>query len=346
MARLKDIYNSKNNNLLLLRLLCATFVVFCHSWDLLKVDNPLATILHFLPFTSNLGVLCFFVISGFLITESYVKNNQVIYFIKARILRILPGFIASLIVTALIIGSLATTLPLKDYLSLPQVYSYIYHNMMLSRLQLELPGVFASNPLPGAVNGSLWTLVIEIRLYVITLLIGIVGGFKKRYTALLVSALLFVPFTYYFYHRHGPIFAEPIFFYIAGSLFYIFKDKIIINFFYALLGVGMFILCPYPVQFAIAVVVFTYCVMIIAFKRKLSLPFLDKCGDFSYGIYIYAFPIQQLIINLNPKIMPVQLFLISFLLSLLAAIGSWFLIEKPALALKNLKFNYFKPAKI
>ncbi|MGY4343628.1 peptidoglycan/LPS O-acetylase OafA/YrhL [Bradyrhizobium sp. GM7.3] len=128
----------------------------------------------------GLGVISFFVISGFFISQSF-ENNSVLRFCMARLLRIYPGLLVVLLFTVLVIGPLFTRLSIRDYLTDANTISYVPHNLSLKWLQYDLPGVFATNPYPAAINGSLWSLFYEVACYGIVVAVGALGISRRRW---------------------------------------------------------------------------------------------------------------------------------------------------------------------
>ena len=149
------------NSFDLLRVLAAVAVIFHHVAPL--SGRPIVRL--FSTDFGELGVGVFFVISGYLVTASWRRTPALWPFLKKRLLRIEPALAVSLAVTALVFGAYATSLPLADYFRTPQVWLYVARNALLYPVTYDLPGVFAHNPLPLQVNGSLWTLRLEFTCY-------------------------------------------------------------------------------------------------------------------------------------------------------------------------------------
>ncbi len=160
------------NSFDLLRLLAAAAVVFHHVAPL--SGRPAQRL--FSTDFGELGVGVFFVISGYLVTASWRRTPRLWTFLKKRLLRIEPALVASLAVTALVLGAFATTLPPADYFRAPQVWLYVVRNALLYPVTYELPGVFTHNPLPAVVNGSLWTLRLEFSFYLGVAALGLAAG--------------------------------------------------------------------------------------------------------------------------------------------------------------------------
>lgn len=164
------------NNYLLLRFVAALMVICAHSYSLTHPGEGdiLRRTLKFTDF-GDLGVDIFFVISGFLVTGSYLHRTDFTDYLKCRVLRVTPGLFLCLALTAWVLGPLVSTLAPAVYFSFHLPYSYVIVNLSLVEIHYTLPGVFHSLPYRDVVNGSLWTLPVEFRLYLLIGLIGVLG---------------------------------------------------------------------------------------------------------------------------------------------------------------------------
>jgi len=166
---LSDYTISRNNNFNLIRFIAAVLVLFSHSFALVlgvADTEPLVVLVGMTAGTIAVDV--FFIASGFLITSSYVARNNLLTFFWARLLRIYPALIISVLFCVFVLGPLFTKNNLDDYLSDSQTYRYLVKNAILFfGVEYRLPGVFLDLPYAAIVNGSLWTLPYEVRLYVI-----------------------------------------------------------------------------------------------------------------------------------------------------------------------------------
>lgn len=302
-------------------------VVYSHSFPLANNSSHLGI---FKMSYGNLGVFIFFVISGFLITQSYDKTQNLLTFTKARILRIFPALAVVLLLSSFLLGPLLTTLSLSDYFSHPQTYRYL-ETVFLYPISYELPGVFESNPFKMAVNGSLWTLQHEFSCYVLVGILGFCGLLKYRAIFVLVFLITFLPTDIHF--LKNPDFIKFLRYFSAGMIMYGFKLPF--NWKLALVAVGLLITTQDTLFDSIFPLVGAYLIMYIAFNPRLKLFNFAKFGDFSYGMYIYAFPVQQTMTHLTGDITPITNFLLSFPITLVLAVLSWHLIEKRFLALKK-----------
>jgi peptidoglycan/LPS O-acetylase OafA/YrhL len=352
-----------DNNFNLLRLLAAILVVFAHSFNLLNLPEPLLSLAP--AGWGYVGVLIFFSISGFLVSRSWENNPKLIPFAIKRALRILPALIVALLLSALVLGPLVTTEALRPYFDDPETKAYIINNAMMQS-DFELPAVFAHNIYPVAVNGSLWTLPLEVKAYIFIALIGVVGFLTRWRAFMIVIAMLailicvtslreFLPGAGHFVAslvniqanpelvgeaNHGAysIYAELFAAFTVGAAMYTLRKWIIIRWELAVCAIAIWgaILVSHESQLeTIDVVLAPYIVLCGAYLtvKFISLPSL--CGDYSYGLYIYSFPVQQTLVYLFRPSAGWILFLVSMPVAFILAAASWHFIERPALDLKR-----------
>ncbi len=334
--------DNKNNNFNLIRLSAALLVLYIHSYGLLgqlpsQKENPIA---YFIYLLGNVGVDLFFLVSGFLVTRSYLSRKSLKAFLWARCLRIYPGLICAVFFSVFIIGLFNTSLTSREYVFNKEIYQFIGINLSLLKTAHSLPKLFEGNFYPNQVNGSLWTLAIEVRLYLYVAVFGVLGVLVKQKLLNIIAIgllviYLFFPSTLPLISNH-PLYYYPALLFLIGCLFYINKVFIPSNGFLVLL---LFIALLWVVYFKndYKVVVYTLFLSYFVFWFAYNLPILNgfnRMGDYSYGLYIYAFPIQQLIASQFNQISVNQFFLYSMLMTLLLAIPSWHLIEKKAIKYK------------
>ena len=340
------------NNFDFLRFLAATFVIISHSFALtLNQTDPLGNFTGFMTMGS-LGVAIFFTISGYLILKSWDRKREPISFFKNRILRIFPGLTCVVLITVFVIGPLVTILSWKNYFL--NTETWVYFNNIILNIQFSLPGVFVNNPYPNSVNGSLWTLPIEFCCYILVFILGLFLVYRNRYNLIIIFAiqsLIFLAFPLQLQKISPPFFpftnAYQIvlltLFFSAGMIFYAFKDLIkpdfkisVILFF---IFMSTFLFAKVALANFMMIIFVSYLTMVIAFLPLPHLHLFGKNGDFSYGLYIYAFPIQQTLVFCFKGLSILSLFISSFLCTLFIAILSWNFIENPCLKLKNKAFS-------
>jgi peptidoglycan/LPS O-acetylase OafA/YrhL len=333
----------RDNNFDALRLVAATLVILSHSWALTRsVVDPVVVLTQGHVYAGELGVWVFFAMSGYLVTLSFVHRRSPWAFAEARALRIYPALCIA-VAFGVFAGALATTLPLRDYLSDTATWAYFNRNLQFD-IRFDLPGVFAHNPFPNAVNGSLWTLPLEAMMYVVVAILGVATLLAKRRAAgavlvVAIAVLIAQPTWLGSLPMVGSmLYAVPAIAFLLGMLMALFRERIPSrgDIALALLAAGVISVRRWPeVATLYACFAASYCTFWLAFPRvRVRIP--ESVGDVSYGLYVYAFPVQQLVVWLHPAIGPWGLFCAAFPATFLLAWFSWHLVEKPALALKGL----------
>jgi len=350
----------RDNNFNLIRFIAATLVLVSHSFLLFggsTADQPLRSLVG-VSF-GTVAVDLFFISSGFLIANSLFNRKTLSDFIKARILRIYPGLAISLLLTVFILGSYFTTLPLSSYFTSPDTYKFLLFNVTLFfGEEGNLPGVFSTLPWPNTVNGSLWTLPFEVRAYALLVIVGISLGYLEKKWAVfgskrfyLVIALLGMGiYLFDYFHTILPIsyfgseYARLFSMFFIGVAFYQYRDVIILSnkLFYTLSLLLLISALDHSSFFVMYNCSLAYLVFYLAYVPKGYIRKFNAYGDYSYGIYIYAFPVQQAVLALNPNISLLSFFLVSLVITFFFAYFSWQIIEKKALKLKNIKLNIFQ----
>lgn len=326
------------NNFDLLRFLLAATVIFAHIIDL--THNT--TIEYLRPyFDSHIAVTGFFLISGFLITRSFTNTKTTkAYFIK-RANRLLPGYILIITISAIFLSAVST-LGLKPYFTSPDLFKYLLCNYsFLNFLHPCLPGVFQSN-INCAVNGALWTLKVEVGFYIIIpFIIPLIQRSARKgiyLIAIYIAALLFRLTMMRYYQFTGnrlfdilghqlPAFMD---YFACGIAMHYYLDKFL-QYKHILLAIALplFIFEYHYDLELLRPITQTILIFYFAYSFKVFNNF-GKHGDFSYGIYIYHFPLIQLCITLgffqyyNPYLVGAGIVLTVFIL----AVISWNLLEK------------------
>lgn len=324
---LSDYDGRRDNNFTLIRIILAWSVLFGHSFAITKSGSDPIT--PFLPgaWTGAVAVDGFFAISGFLVAASFVKRGAV-EFVLARVLRIYPALVVCTVLTILILGPVFTTRTLDAYFSSPLIEQYWHNALLWPRVYWYLPGVFEDHP-DRAINGSLWTLPVEVRCYFALLIVGLFGALRIRLIGSAVAVLIFLlgifAFEWFPLVGFNPRYARPCSYFLVGVLIWLNREYIPLHWTLALAAVVL----PYVArQFLII------CLPYILFFCAYALPHInaDKVGDCSYGLYIYAWPCQQIAFwhGQSPYINAA----IATLLAAIAATLSWFIIERPALKLR------------
>lgn len=263
---------------------------------------------------------------------------------SARVARLFPGLIIVSLLIALFYGPAFTTLSLAEYFSRGDTYSYVPRNVTLVSLQFGLPGVFADHPYPIAINGSLWTLVHEVACYFGVFLVGIAGALtsRKLFAAVcLVYAGAYVatglPVVAELLHAQIAPLRLLSYPFVLGMALYVWRDRVRLSW---LLAAGLAGLAAAlrstPLFEPVFVAAITYATFVIAYVPGGMLRHYNRLGDYSYGMYVYAFPVQQAAIAVAGPMSPAMNMAIAFPVTLLFAILSWYCIEKPSLGRRHL----------
>lgn len=329
----------RDNSFDFLRVVGAMLVFGSHHYALQGRPEPMVGSLTTL---GGLGVAIFFSISGYLISISWLRDPHVGRFALRRLARIVPGLAVVVAACAVILGALVTTLPLEEYFQHPGVWQY-FRNVVMFPVY-SLPGVFESNPYPRAVNGSLWTLPLEFFLYFAIL--PVIVGVRRATWILPVSALVLAAVGWWWMASGAP--ARVVWgtdvryvcllapYFCMGSFWAlegVSAQRLSLG--KAALGVAAMGVVSGLALYLVAVVVIPYATLAVGLRSIPVVRRIGRWGDFSYGLYIYAFPMQQLTLWwLGPQAGDALLFGASLGLTLACAVLSWHGVEKPMLARK------------
>ena len=332
------------NNLTALRWFAACLVLYGHAFVFLGLPEPL--FLQWVPM-GPLGVYIFFAISGYLVAQSWHRDPNVPRFLAKRTLRIFPGLLVCTALSVLVLGPWLTTLDMATYWRNEHTRGY-FTNVALY-MTYHLPGVFAQNKLPHAVNGSLWSLPVEFFMYFLLALLGMLGTWfqNQKWTAWLTGmvtlsfmalvALWALPSTEALVVYRTDLRQIPlcgVYFMVGASLYqfnlsryFNLSNVVLANILWLCLG-------QQPQLFAMASwLVLPFTVLAFGLSRHTWLS-RWHAQDYSYGIYIYAFPVQQTVVSFWPQA-PLPAYLLStFVITVALAATSWHFVEKPALKLK------------
>lgn len=341
------------NNLNFLRLLFATFVLITHSFALTGEGDSdfIYQLTHKAYSLSYVGVSGFFIISGFLIFKSAERSKIVTGYLYKRFRRIFPALFVVLFLTAFILAPSIAKVDLKNYYLSNIPYLYVVNNIQLF-LRIDstcIPGVFVHNPYSCTINGSLWTLSYELLFYFLLIPVIIWREKKQMIKISLISVcviLLILRLTIYnSFVECQCIIPQTRFglshlielglFFFTGSLFAVYNLDQKINGSILAIAVGGLIF-SIALGFAAILLHLLLPILIIGFGVRRS-PYISKLhviGDYSYGTYLYGFPVQQTLICLS-GMNYLSLMLSSIPISIIFGMLSWFFVEKKFLKLTN-----------
>lgn len=342
MKLLSDCQTGRENNFDLLRVFFSVCVLVGHSFAIESMPGWPAPFSGILKSTwlGAIGVNGFFLISGFLVAASAVKHDPQTFFIN-RFLRIFPGLLACLVLTVLVMAFFSS-LGYREYFLHPDTVRFFLTNLTLTNMTAHLPGVFEQTVTP-IINGSLWTLPVEVRLYILLGMLAAFGVLASRFTATmgLITLAMIGFFNFGDLPTMVPMDAwrNVSVYFLAGALIWFVRDWIQLRWGVAALCLIAFLFFQgKPYYDYLSVVPFCYLVLSLAYLTP-PVDLVRRLGDLSYGIYIYAWPVQRILTwslgPMNPYLHAVYTLCITSVL----AFASWRFIEKPALSLRG-KLNF------
>jgi peptidoglycan/LPS O-acetylase OafA/YrhL len=330
------------NNYDFLRLFAAVSITYAHSFNHTPgYIEPLASLVNNKINVADIGLAIFFSISGYLIAKSALSSISLKNYFWKRLLRIQPLLIMVCFVSVIFIGPFFTTLSFKEYIFNSYTWTYFRNIFPATGIQFNLPGVFSTYTSENGVNGSLWTLIVEERLY---LLLGAILFLPKYNKTILyfIAAVLnccylinvifhqnFIPFIntsagFYaiLFLNGGVVFLlninfgkQPVKYMLAGFLFFLLSIVFPLLLFLQLYALPVLILSAARVR---------------CFTNKTG-----KYGDFTYGIYLFSFPVQQMLNSVESiRGNPYKIFFTTMLFVVPFSVISWHLVEKKMLQLK------------
>jgi peptidoglycan/LPS O-acetylase OafA/YrhL len=336
---LAEVYDRRRNNFDVLRFSLATAVIWSHCYALAgRPMDPVFALTGQVD-AGSLAVEAFFVLSGFLITQSWDGDPNLRSFTTKRALRLVPALVAALVFGALVVGPLATTGPVLDYLQAGSTWAH-FGGVALHR-HLASPLLFADNPVPNQLNASLWSLRYEILCYAVVALIG--ARVSARWS--IVSPVLMggalaghVLLTWLGANPAGVAvtLARLVASFFAGSTVYALRRRVPYT---PLLAAGAAaaltaaaLIGGLRFMFPLAG---AYLLLFLACWPALPLQGFGRYGDFSYGLYVFAYPLQQSIVQAAGTAISMPLYFgLAFGATLVLAVLSWHFIEAPSLARK------------
>lgn len=352
MQTIATSFNFKKNSFSFLRFLFAILILYFHTFLLGGFgEEPLSRYPVFNEGIGRIAVYGFFVISGFLVTRSYLNSPGFVNYGFKRFLRIFPGFWVNLLITAFGFATLIYFLEnhgLREFLSYKTEgpVNYVTMNFTTLMHQYNISNLLRDNSYPHVFNGSLWTLFLEVKAYILLGAIGLFGIVRaQKFIILLIFITLWLLIIFEIpinssTNKFIRLIIDESFllyatYFFAGSVLYLFRRIVPLNnkvfyvsiFLVILLSLLNLLHQSLPILFPI---------ITIGLANNLPFQNFDKYGDFSYGIYLYAFPVQQLVTYFNFNRDPLSYFILCFTLTISVAFLSWHFIEKPFLGLKKL----------
>lgn len=310
-------------------------VLVSHQFALSGYTEPLTPIGSW----GGVGVLVFFAISGFLVAGSWTQDPHPGRFAARRLLRIWPGLFVALVLVALVLGPLVSALQASVYYAQPMTWKY-FKQLGLWNFKPMLPEIFLGNPMPLSANGSLWTIPIEVRCYLALALLGVIGLFKRTW----LLPVAFAAFAVWFFFLFKTGYDQPIrmwlqmgvVFFCGASMYqlrHLWQSRVLLTLAFAVATIAA--LWTSGWQEIAATLGLPVLVVLFGTSSTPVLRRAGRFGDISYGLYIYAFPVQQTWIWLGGRSWSIGTGLL-FCTAVTVALAwlSWRLVEQPALRLK------------
>lgn len=319
-----------------------------HSYSICYQPEPIVGHGYNIGSYGSLGVFGFFTISGYLISLSYLRLNSLRHFFWNRFLRIAPGLWAAVLLGAMLAY---VTMPqgsrLSDFFMHSTVWDYIFGNGSL--LDIKYAAIsqgFYLNRF-NVINGPLWTLPLEVRMYIFVSILGMLSILENRSFSIFLVVFSFIDLDYLYNsllygvaepNPHQA--AVPVLYFFAGMYYALRKAPLRRAWFICALLVAIF--ASYrPIVLGVQVICTSYVFYYIAFRGNILKSVFNRIGDYSYGIYVYAFPLQQFsyfmlksCFGINAT--PIVLMAVSGAMILPVSCMSWHYIEAPMLKLKSL----------
>ena len=326
----------KQDNFQLLRIIAALMVIYGHSFALAQDIGTKDIFLRFAwpMYSGDIAVAMFFVISGFMVSGSYIGRANLTEFMLARLLRIVPAMLVVLLVCTCV-GVVFTTLDARAYFASSDTWRYLVQNLRFSSdMVWTLPGVFQGHRLQP-VNGSLWTLPAEMRMYLLVAAMGVLGLLRGWRLGTLAVLLLIIAGI--LHPRLLPLHTDWLrlaAYFCVGILAQLHKERIEIrhDVMFVLVFLTYISYNTDSFRWLFGATVSYFC-----FWFAYRTPYIDlgKFGDPSYGIYLWGWPLQQAMISWFPSMTPTPNFLLGAAAAVMMGSLSWHAIERPALSLKG-----------
>lgn len=331
----------RHNNINLIRFIAASAVIYGHMAHLLGVPVPLLCGEEI----SSLAVKVFFVLSGYLITQSYLRDDHPFRYLVRRVFRIFPGLIFVVLVSVFVFGPLFSVLSPYEYFVNPRTWDYLLNCLLNPRY--ALPGVFTDLPYPNVMNGSLWTLPVEFAMYLITPLfliplrrfgierpgIAVLAVLTSVLSLLNMAGVINLSHVFWGTNVADGMVLAPYFFFGAFAVYpgvcERLNTQVALLLLLVLSSVSVDAYWKYEL-FVLALL--PYITLAWSLSKPAVFGRVFAQHDYSYGVYLWAFPVQQILVHLlGPQAMGLMAYaLLAFCCTLPCAMVSWFLVERPA----------------
>ncbi|HEX3988145.1 MAG TPA: acyltransferase [Verrucomicrobiae bacterium] len=343
---LSDAVDQKRNNLNAVRLFLAATVLAYHCSPLTRGADHHQGIL---PYFGDTAVDLFFLISGLLITASWQRSKSAADFLRKRVLRIFPGFIGAY-AFAVAAMTWANSAVLNKLISFHGLGGILTDCVTLTNYMLRGSGVFPLNPYFGSADGSLWTIPYEFGCYLLVAIAGILCLFKYRWLA--IAGLIAAYALFCNSVLQGAEVTTPgrrfLTYFLVGMSCWLWREKIPLRGAIVFLALAIMFAAAFsrPVWLLFEPICLSYVCLWIGFTKPWKATRWCDHTDLSYGVYLYAFTVQQIIATTAWGRNPFVMLAIATPATALMAYLSWTLIEKRCLALKPVRHSNLRRGEI
>jgi len=341
---ISDFLNPERNSFGLVRLAAALAVVASHAFGLATGDLYADPVFRWTGLTlGQHAVDVFFVLSGLMVTASLMRSPDLWHYLKSRALRIFPGLAVCTLICALVLGPLASSLPITEYFARLATFKYIATTLLLISGRAPLPEVFGTTPMGDIVNFSVWTLKYEVVCYLALAAAAFVGALKSERIARLGLAallgLIFISYAVPGLVEHGGTADTARRFALCfglGSAGYFARRQVVVSWLgLALVVFATAVTYQTRLQDFASVLLMAYVSLMFAGRRWGALSSFADHTDLSFGVYLYGWPVGQLLVLGFGPLGVAAVTLLSLVLLLPVAYLSWRFIEAPALRLRH-----------
>ena len=330
--KLSEVATSRVNNLNFMRFIAALMVIVSHCYSvvlggaagsyLLKLTGDRLS-----PGGVSVGV--FFLFGGFLIARSCEHYPEPKKFFSARVLRLFPELLFVVILTTFVLGPILSTLSPAEYFTNPQTYKYLLNGALI--MVHQLPGVFTNNPSGDVINAALWTLPVEFICYILCFIGYKLTKFDKKKVLLLSIPVFALAVVYYV--KFSPLqlsVVRAVLLFYLGVLIWVFRDHVTISPVLGLASIVLWFVMVFGAADNLAMLtVFPVACFCLAYGMGNHFSTFGTKFELSYGIYLWAYPIQQALAQFFPVWHPYVNALIAALLATCGAFLNHFIVVAP-----------------
>ena len=330
--KLSDVATSRVNNLNFMRLVAALMVIVSHCYSVVLGGDAGSYLQKFTGdrlSSGGVSVGVFFLFGGFLIARSCEHYPEARKFFSARILRLFPELLFVVILTAFVLGPMLSTLSPAEYFTNPQTYKYLLNGALI--MVHQLPGVFTNNPSGDVVNAALWTLPAEFVCYILCFISYKLTKFDKK-KFLLLSVPVYVLAAVY-YVKFSPLqlsAVRAVLLFYLGVLIWVFRDQVTISPVLGLASIILwFVMVFHGIDNLAMLTVFPVACFCLAYGMGNHFSTFGTKYELSYGIYLWAYPIQQALVQFFPAWHPYVNALVAALLATCGAFVNHYVVTEP-----------------